>query len=274
MCGVMFSEIMGGRRVQSEICGIEDHPSPNFGPRSGGAVPDLVVLHYTGMDTAEAAIARLADPASEVSAHYLVDLDGRVVRMVIEKMRAWHAGSASWGGVADVNSRSIGIEIVSPGRELGYPPFPEPQIAALEALLADIMARHAIAPERVVGHACIAPGRKADPGEKFDWRRLARRGLSVWLDPEPPESGSPEAGLAEAVRFQSAARQFGYGAPGSGEWCEPTCAVWRAFLMRFLPFGPDAPPNRAGVAHLERLAARWPCAAVVPPALDPARSTP
>ena len=255
MCGVMFYEIMGGRRGQSEMRGIEDHSSPNFGPRRGGAVPDLVVLHYTGMDTAEAAIARLADPASEVSAHYLVDLDGRVVRMVAEEMRAWHAGTASWGGVTDVNSRSIGIEIVNPGRELGYPPFPEPQIAALEALLADILARHAITSERVVGHACVASGRKCDPGEKFDWRRLARRGLSVWLDPEPAE-----AGLAEAARFQSAARRFGYGAPGSGEWCEPTRAVWRAFLMRFLPFDADAPPHRAGVALLERLATRWPVA--------------
>ncbi|MHA1108209.1 MAG: N-acetylmuramoyl-L-alanine amidase, partial [Alphaproteobacteria bacterium] len=186
--------------------GIETHSSPNFGPRRGGAAPDMIVLHYTGMDTAGAAIARLTDPASEVSAHYLVDLDGRVVGMVGEDMRAWHAGAASWGGVADVNSRSIGIEIVNPGRVLGYPPFPEPQVAALEALLGDIMARHAIAPERVVGHACVAPGRKGDPGEKFDWRRLARRRLSVWLDPEPAAPGA-----ADAARFQSAARRFGYG---------------------------------------------------------------
>ncbi|MHA1528872.1 MAG: N-acetylmuramoyl-L-alanine amidase [Alphaproteobacteria bacterium] len=246
--------------------GIENHSSPNFGPRRGVAAPDMVVLHYTGMDTAEAAIARLTDPASEVSAHYLVDLGGLVVRMVGEDMRAWHAGSASWGGVADVNSRSIGIEIVNPGRELGYPPFPEPQVAALEALLVDILARHAIAPERVVGHACVAPGRKGDPGEKFDWRRLARRGLSVWLDPEPvalgvADSAGAESGMAQAARFQSAAAGFGYGVPGSGEWCEPTCAVWRAFVMRFLPFEADAPPHRAGIAHLERLAARWPCAA-------------
>jgi N-acetylmuramoyl-L-alanine amidase len=241
--------------------GIKDHSSPNFGPRRGVTAPDMVVLHYTGMDTAQAAIARLADPASEVSAHYLVDLDGRVVRMVGEDMRAWHAGAGSWGGVADVNSRSIGIEMANPGRELGYPPFPEPQIAALESLLADILARHAIAPERVVGHACVAPGRKADPGEKFDWRRLARRGVSVWLDPEPVDSGVAGLGLVDAARFQSAARRFGYGAPGSGAWCEPTRAVWRAFLMRFLPFEADAPPHRAGVGHLERLAARWPCAA-------------
>jgi len=250
---------MGGprfdwNRVRSEMHGIESHSSPNFGPRRGVAAPDMIVLHYTGMDTAEAAIARLTDPASEVSAHYLVDLDGRVVRMVGEDMRAWHAGSASWGGVADVNSRSIGIEIVNPGRVLGYRPFPEPQVAALEALLADMLARHAIVPERVVGHACVAPGRKGDPGEKFDWRRLARRGLSVWLDPEPAAQG-----VADAAQFQSAARRFGYGVPCSGEWCAPTRAVWHAFLMRFLPFAADAPPHGAGVGHLERLAERWPC---------------
>jgi N-acetylmuramoyl-L-alanine amidase len=253
---------MGDNQVRFEMRGIEDRPSPNFGPRRGGAVPDMVVLHYTGMDTAQGAIERLADPASEVSAHYLVDLDGRVVRLVAEKMRAWHAGVASWGGVADVNSRSIGIEMVNPGHELGYPPFPEPQMAALEALLAGILARHAISPERVAGHACVAPGRKRDPGEKFDWRRLARRGLSVWLDPEQVGQDSGQGG---AARFQAAARGFGYDAPDSGAWCEKTRAVWHAFAMRFLPFDADAPPHGAGVAHLERLAARWPVA----PHLDP-----
>jgi N-acetylmuramoyl-L-alanine amidase len=232
---------------------IEIRPSPSFGPRRGGAVPDMVVLHYTGMDTAEEAIQRLCDPASEVSAHYLIDLGGRVVAMVAEDMRAWHAGAASWGGVADINSCSIGIEIVNPGHTLGYPPFPDPQMSALEALLADILARHAIAPERVVGHACVAPVRKCDPGEKFDWRRLARRGLSVWLDP-----ASRGVGKAEAARFQTAARCFGYGAPDSSEWCAPTRAVWHAFLMRFMPFDADASPHPTGIAHLERLAARWP----------------
>jgi N-acetylmuramoyl-L-alanine amidase len=241
--------------MRTQISGIEVHPSPNFGPRRAGAVPDMVVLHYTGMDTAEGAIERLSDPVSEVSAHYLIDLDGRVVGMVAEPMRAWHAGAASWGGVADINSRSIGIEVVNPGHALGYPPFPEPQMSALEALLADILARHTIPPERVVGHACVAPGRKCDPGEKFDWRRLARRGVSVWLD-----LASAEAGGAEAARFQAAARCFGYDTPDSAEWCGPTRAVWRAFLMRFMPFDADASPHPAGIAYLERLAACWPAA--------------
>jgi len=235
--------------------GIESRPSPNFGPRRGGAEPDMVVLHYTGMDTAEGAIDRLCDPASEVSAHYLINLDGRVVRIVAETLRAWHAGAASWGGVTDINSCSIGIEIVNPGHALGYPPFPESQMSALERLLAEILERHAIAPQRVVGHACVAPGRKCDPGEKFDWRRLARRGLSVWLDPTPGEAGE-----AEAARFQAAARCFGYEVPDSGEWCGLTRAVWRAFLVRFMPSDADGSPNPAGIEHLERLAAHWPVA--------------
>ncbi len=246
------------------MCQIDEQPSPNFGSRRGGAVPDMVLLHYTGMETARDAIARLTDPASEVSAHYLVDPRGRVVRMVAEEQRAWHSGLASWGGVTDVNSRSIGIEITNPGHDLGYPPYPEPQMAALESLLAGILLRHAISPERVIGHACVSPGRKRDPGEKFDWRRLARRRLSVWLDPEPVERG-----LADAGRFQAAARRFGYGLPDSSEWCEQSCAVWHAFVMRFLPFDAGASPHGAGVEHLERLAARWPVA----PLLDPAGPT-
>ena len=239
--------------MRAQMSGIEDHPSPNFGPRRGRPAPDMVVLHYTGMEEAEVAIERLSDRSSEVSAHYIVDLDGRVVRMVAENMRAWHAGVASWGPVTDINSCSIGIEIINPGHALGYPPFPEPQISALETLLADILARYSIAPERVVGHACVAPGRKCDPGEKFDWRRLASHGLSIWLDP-----ASAEPGEADAARFQAAARRFGYGAPESGEWCGQTMAVWRAFLMRFRPSDADAAPNLAGIAHLDRLASRWP----------------
>ncbi len=238
---------------------IEDHPSPNFGPRRGGAAANMVVLHYTGMETAAAAIDRLADPASEVSAHYVVCPDGRTLRMVAEEMRAWHAGAACWGGVSDVNSRSVGIEIVNPGHELGYPPFPEAQVAALEDLLAGILARHAIPPERVVGHACVAPERKRDPGEKFDWRRLALGGLSIWPDPSA-DSGPPWAAGADAARFQSAARRFGYQVPDSGAWCASTLAVWRAFAMRFLPARAQLPPADAGTALLERLAARWPVA--------------
>jgi N-acetylmuramoyl-L-alanine amidase len=197
-----------------------------------------------------------------VSAHYFVDIDGRILRLVAEEMRAWHAGVSCWGTVRDVNSRSIGIEVVNPGHDLGYSPFPEPQMAALEALLAEIRDRRAIAPERVVGHACIAPVRKRDPGERFDWRRLALAGLSVWLDPEPENRHGDEPALSStwAARFQEAARRFGYDAPENGVWCERTGAVWRAFQSRFLPFDTGALPHGTGIRHMERLAERWPCA--------------
>ena len=232
---------------------IIDRPSPNFGPRRGGAAVSMVVLHYTGMLSAEAAMARLGDPASEVSAHYVVTESGAVFRMVPEEMRAWHAGAAFWGGVTDINSCSIGVEIANPGPERNFPPFPQPQMAALERLVDDILIRHSIPPQRVVGHACIAPGRKHDPGRKFDWRRLAQRGLGIWRDPAPAGGGAPDA-----ARFQAAARRFGYAVPGTGAWCAPTLAAWDAFALRFLPARAGLPPDTAGVAHLEDLADRWP----------------
>ncbi|MDT8344215.1 MAG: N-acetylmuramoyl-L-alanine amidase [Thermohalobaculum sp.] len=247
--------------MQETMPSVTPCPSPNQGTRRGGARADMVVLHYTGMTDCAAALDRLGDPAAEVSAHYVVDLDGRVFRMVPETARAWHAGVAAWGAVGDVNSRSIGIEIVNPGHELGHPPYPAPQMQALARLLGSILARHAIAPERVVGHACIAPGRKRDPGEKFDWRGLALMGLSVWLDPEPAGDAGG-AGLPDAAAFRAAARRFGYPvAPGAG-WDAALLAVWHAFAMRFLPAAAaaGAGPSHAGLRHLERLAARWPVA--------------
>ena len=170
---------------------IVEHLSPNFTERRGGvAAPDMVVLHYTGMDSAEAALARLCDPGPEVSAHYLIAEDGRIWRLVAEEMRAWHAGVSRWGEVEDVNSHSIGIELANPGHELGYPPFAAPQMAALETLLTGIQERWSIPPERVVGHEHVAPGRKIDPGERFDWARLARQGLACWpiIDPGAPHA--------------------------------------------------------------------------------------
>ena len=157
-----------------------ERPSPNCNDR---LLPvSMVVLHYTGMPTAAAALDRLTDPAAAVSAHYVVAEDGVVVRLVDEAKRAWHAGKSWWRGVTDVNSASIGIEIVNPGHEFGYRPFPEAQMAAVEDLVRGIVGRHAIAPGNVVGHSDIAPARKDDPGELFDWPRLARAGLA---DPVP-----------------------------------------------------------------------------------------
>lgn len=150
------------------------HPSPNFTDRRDGARPSLIVLHYTAMKSAQAACARLCDPAAEVSAHYLVDYDGAVMSLVAEDRRAWHAGAGGWGDIADVNSHSIGIELQNDGAE----PFGERQMAALEELMRGIMARWGIGPEGVIGHEHCAPGRKSDPGARFDWARLVRQGLA------------------------------------------------------------------------------------------------
>lgn len=158
---------------------MQSFPSPNWNKRRLGP-PSVIVIHYTDMIGFGAARARLCDPAAEVSAHWLIGLDGRAEALVDEAHRAWHAGVSEWRGETDVNSLSIGIELVNAGHGHGYHPFPERQMAALERLLAGIEARHAVAPEDVVGHEHVAPGRKIDPGPKFDWRRLARAGLARW----------------------------------------------------------------------------------------------
>jgi N-acetylmuramoyl-L-alanine amidase len=157
--------------------GIVESPSPNFDARDSDI--SMVVLHYTGMRDAESAIARLRDPEARVSCHYLIAEDGRILRMVAEEDRAWHAGLSYWRGVHGVNACSIGIEIVNPGHELGYRPFTEPQMEALLPLLAGIVERHRVTPANVVGHSDVAPARKQDPGELFDWARLARHGLAI-----------------------------------------------------------------------------------------------
>ena len=203
-----------------------DRRSLNHGRRPDGVPVDLVVLHYTGMATAEAALARLCDPAARVSAHYLIGEDGETWRLVEEARRAWHAGIASWAGEADVNGRSIGIELANPGHECGYRPFPEPQILALEGLLAGILERRRIDPARVVGHSDVAPLRKQDPGELFPWRRLAARGLA-WWPPDPSGTAQPDEGRARA-----ALGRFGY---GFVDQPAAFAAVLTAFQRRFRP---------------------------------------
>lgn len=210
-----------------------------------------MVLHYTGMASAEAALARLCDPAAEVSAHWLIAEDGRVWRLVDEAMRAWHAGAGAWGEVEDVNSRSIGVELANTGPLEGFPPFPEPQMAALERLLAGLAGRWGIPPARVIGHSDMAPGRKTDPGPKFDWRRLARAGLSVWPEPEAEAGAGPGTGAADWPAFRAAAGRAGYRAPG-GDWE----AALAAFRLRFRPWasGPLAAEDVAAAAGLAALA--------------------
>jgi len=215
-------------------------PSPNCGPRRGGAQPDMVVLHYTAMPSAEAALERLCDPSAEVSAHYLIAEDGRLFHMVAEELRAWHAGAGHWGDVSDVNSRSIGIELANTSTA----PFPEPQMATLERLLTGILSRWSIPPERVIGHSDMAPARKSDPGRRFDWRRLARAGLSVW--PHPGRAPAPD----EAA-FRAALQAFGYG----GE--HPTDLLLDALRQRFRPWA-EGPLAAADMAVALDLARRFP----------------
>ncbi|WP_239520663.1 N-acetylmuramoyl-L-alanine amidase [Pseudooceanicola aestuarii] len=226
--------------------------SPNVGDRRGGARPDIVVLHHTAMNTAEAALQRLCDPGppgdlSPVSCHYLIAEDGRLWQMVREDARAWHAGAGQWGDVVDVNSRSIGVELANPSSH----PFPEPQMQVLEALLAEVLARWSIPPERVIGHSDMAPLRKVDPGPRFDWRRLARLGLSVWPDIAPVDPGDG----ADPSALTADLRRFGYRIPqGATEE-----AVLGAFRLRFNPAGRGGPTAREA-ALARALATRFPAA--------------
>lgn len=223
-----------------------DAPSPNFDERN---VPvDMAILHYTGMMTGAEALARLRDPAARVSAHYLVEENGDVYRLVDEDKRAWHAGVSSWRGEAETNGRSIGIEIVNPGHEWGYRDFPDEQIAAVIALLKDIRTRHNIPPERVLGHSDVAPRRKDDPGEKFPWKRLADEGLAL-----PPFEGDPKAG--EAVPYETALKalsDIGYDA-NPGDFSAGLLAFQRRFCPQSLGQGFDPRTKAALVAVKEML---------------------
>jgi len=175
-------------------------PSPNHDARPAGARPLLLILHYTGMPSATAALARLRDPAAKVSAHYLIDADGAVVALVPELRRAWHAGVGGWGAIDDVNAWSIGIELVNPGHDWGYRPFPATQIDALIGLATAIRGRHGLAAVAVIGHSDVAPARKTDPGELFPWRKLAARGLGVWPEAlSEGGDGDTSAALADLL---------------------------------------------------------------------------
>ncbi|MEM7767348.1 MAG: N-acetylmuramoyl-L-alanine amidase [Pseudomonadota bacterium] len=234
-------------------------PSPNFNARK--APVDVLVLHYTGMETGAAAIARLKDPAAEVSAHYVVREDGVVVQMVAEAERAWHAGVSRWQGDGDLNSRSVGVEIVNGGHDVPLadgtlPPYPAVQVAAVVSLSSAVLARHRICPTRVVGHSDIAPGRKRDPGEHFPWRALAQAGIGLW--PEPAASADQLAvigrGLGRGdtgtpvVNVQRMLSNIGYKMDTAGAYDEQTESVVLAFQRRWLP------ERLTGQADLETLA--------------------
>lgn len=237
-------------------------PSPNRGPRPPDATVDMVVIHYTGMPTAEAALERMCDPKAKASAHYMIGEDGTVWRLVAEADRAWHAGESRWAGADNINDISIGIELVNPGHEFGYRPFAPAQMAALIALGRDIVARHPIPPRRVLGHSDVAPRRKQDPGELFDWAALADAGFGLWpveahegLWPAETHGGlwpadAPGEGMSESggigpfmpgasdpaiAAVQRGLAEFGYAIAATGTLDRATQEVVTAFQRHFRP---------------------------------------
>jgi N-acetylmuramoyl-L-alanine amidase len=204
---------------------VKERASPNHDARPADEPVDILVLHYTGMHSAEAAIERLCDPESRVSSHYLVEEDATVWRLVEEERRAWHAGVSFWRGHETLNGRSIGIEIVNPGHEWGYRPFPEVQMAAVRALCLGILGRHPIPARNIVAHSDIAPDRKQDPGELFDWPGLAAAGIGLWPDWPPP----PPEGAADETALRRDLARIGYPPPAD------FATLLRAFQRRWRP---------------------------------------
>ncbi len=214
-------------------------PSPNHGERKDGRRPDMIVLHYTGMPDADAALELLKARGSEVSAHYFVWEDGRIIQLVQESRRAWHAGKAYWAGETDINSCSIGIEIVNPGHDHGYPDFPKRQIAAVTALCRSIQTRNTIPPVRVLAHSDLAPTRKRDPGEKFPWRTLYDSGVGHWVKPAPimnfGQALKPGDRGDAVAAMQKSLADYGYGIETTGEYDSVTRDVVMAFQRHFRP---------------------------------------
>lgn len=213
---------------------IIEAPSPNFDART--KVPDMLVLHYTGMESGEAALARLRDPEARVSSHYMVEEDGRIFRLVPEERRAWHAGVSFWKGEEGVNHASIGIEIVNPGHEFGYRPFPAAQIDAVIALVADIRTRWSIDDGRILGHSDVAPARKQDPGELFPWKQLAHAGHGIWAEADPAP-GDPLVEGAEGVgvfALQAGLTRLGYDCAPSGRFDQATREIVSAFQRHWV----------------------------------------
>jgi N-acetylmuramoyl-L-alanine amidase len=232
--------------------------SPNFGPRREITKPDMIVLHYTGMPTGAGAEAWLCDPASEVSSHYMVHEDGRIIQMVRESDRAWHAGESSWFGRTDINSCSVGIEIVNPGHLLGYRNFPKRQIDAVIGLCKGIVQRHSIPAQRVLAHSDVAPGRKIDPGEKFPWKALFEAGVGHLVEAAPVRRGAVlKAGDADAEveALQSMLALYGYGVEISGTFDRQTEIVVEAFQRHFRQRKVDGVADGSTIRTLERLLA-------------------
>jgi N-acetylmuramoyl-L-alanine amidase len=240
-------------------------PSPNYGERNKGRAPDMIVLHYTGMPDVEGAIAQLCTAGTDVSAHYVVLEDGRIVQCVPEAKRAWHAGASSWAGEEDINSCSIGVEIVNRGHDWGYPEFPLRQIAAVIALCRGIMLRRKVPSHRVLAHSDVAPSRKRDPGEKFPWHSLANSGVGHWVQPAPVVRGETlKLGTIsdEVAEMQAAFARYGYGIPTSGKYDGATMEVVTAFQRHFRPARVDGVADHSTLTTLRSLLASLPSEAV------------
>ena len=225
----------------------------NREPRRNERAVDMLLLHYTGMNSAAAACDLLCSEASGVYCHYLVDEGGMITQMVGEESRAWHAGVSCWQGETDTNSRSIGIEIQNPGHQYGYRDFPDVQMAAVVALGQDILSRHAIQPRNVLAHSDVAPGRKIDPGERFDWPLLHREGIGHWVP--PAERDERVLAGVDLARFQRMLQDYGYGIEVTGEHDETTRRVTDAFQRHFRPALVNGIPDQSALRTAERLAA-------------------
>jgi N-acetylmuramoyl-L-alanine amidase len=254
MVGMFAPELNPDSSLVAEV-----RPSPNHGERKDGRVPDMLLLHYTGVPDDKAAISHLCNPASKVSAHYVVLPDGTVLQLVAEARRAWHAGLGAWAGDTDINSCSIGIELANPGHEHGYPDFPKRQIAALIALSRSIFNRHRILPHRVLAHSDVAPTRKQDPGEKFPWHLLAASGIGLWVKPARIGRDGPIFTLGETnPAIEEAQRlllRYGYDVPATGYFDGVTRAVVTAFQRHFRPQRVDGCIDASTVATLKTLLA-------------------
>ncbi len=236
-------------------------PAANTEPRREGFRPIILLLHYTGMPSVEAAIHWLSVRESGVSCHYVVSDTGAVTQMVPETLRAWHAGVSHWQGINDINSCSIGIEIHNPGHDGGYPDFPDVQMQAVEALCSDIVRRRGIEPHRVLAHSDVAPRRKIDPGEKFDWARLALGGVGHWVAPAPLADGDAlTIGMrSDAVlRLQENLQAYGYGTGITGEYDADTRTIVSAFQRHFRPSLVDGRADLSTLMTLDALLAALP----------------